>query len=77
MNAPRHLRRVYSYRGAFSSLSRQLAPSPVTLSKFNIAVVLGNSRWPVLRGYVQRVVSAVNAATPGSYIEVDIPRRSR
>lgn len=36
-------------------------------------VVIGNQQWPVLRRYVQRVVVAVNAATPGSYIEVDIP----
>ena len=36
-------------------------------------VVLGNSQWPVLQRYVERVVSAVNAATPGSYVEVDVP----
>jgi hypothetical protein len=28
-----------------------------------------------LRRYVERVVAAVNAATPGSYAEVDIPFR--
>lgn len=36
-------------------------------------VVLGNQQWPVLRRYVERVVAAVNAAVPGSYVEVDIP----
>ena len=36
-------------------------------------VVLGNHQWPVLRRYVERVVIAVNAATPGSYVEVDVP----
>jgi hypothetical protein len=36
-------------------------------------VVIGNQQWPTLRHYVDRVVSAVNAATPGSYVEVDIP----
>jgi hypothetical protein len=36
-------------------------------------VVIGNQQWPALRRYVERVVSAVNAATPGSYTEVDIP----
>ena len=36
-------------------------------------VVLGNPQWPVLRRYVDRGVAAVNAATPGSYTEVDIP----
>jgi hypothetical protein len=38
-------------------------------------VVLGNPRWPVVRQYVQRVVSAVSAASPGSYTEVDIPNQ--
>jgi len=38
-------------------------------------IVLGNPRWPVLRLYVERVVTAVNAATPGSYAEVEIPER--
>jgi hypothetical protein len=36
-------------------------------------VVLGNQQWPILRRYVEKVVAAVNAAAPGSYIEVDIP----
>ena len=36
-------------------------------------IVLGTSQWPVLRLHVQQVVTAVNAATPGSYTKVDIP----
>ena len=36
-------------------------------------VILGNQQWPILRRYVDRVVAAVNAATPGSYREVEIP----
>ena len=36
-------------------------------------VVVGNPQWPVLRLHVERVVVAVNAATPGSYAEVDVP----
>jgi hypothetical protein len=36
-------------------------------------VVIGNQQWPTLRRYVERVVAAVNAATPGSYAELDIP----
>jgi hypothetical protein len=38
-------------------------------------VVLGNQQWPTVRRYLERVVAAVNAATPGSYTEVDIPLR--
>ena len=36
-------------------------------------VVLGNSQWRIVQRYVRRVVMAVNAATPGSFIEVEIP----
>ncbi len=36
-------------------------------------VVLGNQQWPELRAYIQLVVEAVNAATPGSYVEIEIP----
>ncbi|MGO9256654.1 MAG: hypothetical protein ACLQU1_10185 [Bryobacteraceae bacterium] len=38
-------------------------------------VVIGNAQWRVLQHYVERVVSAVDAARPGSYTEVDIPYR--
>lgn len=36
-------------------------------------LVLANPRWPVVRRYVQRVVRAVNAASAGTYTEVEIP----
>lgn len=36
-------------------------------------VVLGNQQWPTLRRHLERVVAAVDAATPGSYAEVEIP----
>jgi hypothetical protein len=36
-------------------------------------VVLGNPQWPVLRRHVDRVVAAVKAARPGTYVEVEIP----
>ena len=38
-----------------------------------VFVVLGNQQWPTLRRYAEKVVAAINAATPGSYIEVEIP----
>ena len=37
-------------------------------------VVLGQQQWPQLRPHIQRVIEAVNAAKPGSYAEVEIPR---
>jgi glutamate racemase len=38
-------------------------------------VVLGNSRWPLVRRHVDRVLAAVTAAKPGTYTEVEIPDR--
>ena len=36
-------------------------------------VVIGVQQWPALQPHVALVVTAVNAATPGSFTEVDIP----
>jgi hypothetical protein len=36
-------------------------------------VVLGNPQRPAVHRHIDRVVAAVNAATPGSYAEVEIP----
>jgi len=36
-------------------------------------VVLGNPQWPVLQRHVDRVVAAVNAARPATYVVVEIP----
>lgn len=36
-------------------------------------VILGNSRRPAVHRYIERIIAAVNAATPGAYIEVNIP----
>ncbi|MFN0105527.1 MAG: hypothetical protein ACKV2U_26000 [Bryobacteraceae bacterium] len=36
-------------------------------------VVLGNSNRPIVHRYIDRVIAAMNAATPGSYTEIDIP----
>jgi hypothetical protein len=35
-------------------------------------LVLGLQQWPELRPHIQVVIDAVNAATPGSYIEVEM-----
>ncbi len=36
-------------------------------------VVLGNSQRPAVHRHIDRVIAAVNAATPGSYSLVEIP----
>ena len=38
-------------------------------------VVLSNSQWPNVRLQLERIAAAVDAATPGSYQEVEIPYR--
>jgi hypothetical protein len=39
-------------------------------------VVLSTPQWPLVRLHVARIAGAVNAATPGSYVEVQIPHKS-
>ena len=36
-------------------------------------VVLGLGRWSVMKRHMAQIVAAVNAATPGSFAEVEIP----
>ena len=36
-------------------------------------VVLGNGRWRFIRARLPEIAVAVNAATPGSFVEVEIP----
>lgn len=35
-------------------------------------VVLGHQQWPVVRLHLEKIANAVSAATPGSYVEVEI-----
>ena len=39
-------------------------------------IVLGQPQWPHLEPHIQRVIEAVRAAKPSSYVEVDIPFRA-
>ncbi len=36
-------------------------------------VVLGNSQWRIVQRHVRKIAAVVNAVTPGSYAEIDIP----
>jgi predicted nuclease of predicted toxin-antitoxin system len=40
-------------------------------------VMLSAPNWPIVKLRLQEIAAAVNAATPGSYTEVDIPFRPR
>lgn len=46
------------------------------LKTLKIAIVMiGNAQWPALCQHVDLVKAAVDAAKPGTYIEVEIPDR--
>ena len=36
-------------------------------------VVLEHSQWPMVKLVAETIVAAVDAAKPGSYVEVDVP----
>ena len=36
-------------------------------------VILGNQQWPLVKLHLDKIAAAVNAALPGSFVEVDIP----
>jgi hypothetical protein len=39
-------------------------------------VVLGHAQWPMVKLVAERIAQAVNAAQPGSYLEVEVPFKS-
>jgi len=39
-------------------------------------VVLSTPQWPLVRLHADKIAAAVNAAAPGSYVEVQIPYKS-
>jgi hypothetical protein len=41
--------------------------------KIAIVVLAGTTKWARVRLHLERIAAVVNAATPGSYTEVDIP----
>lgn len=43
--------------------------------KIALVVLTGTTKWSRARLHFERIAAAVNAATPGSYTEVDIPFR--
>ena len=38
-------------------------------------VVLGQGRWTIIQSHLEQIVAAVNAATPGSFAEIEMPLR--
>jgi len=49
-------------------------PYQQNLAGRKIAIVaLGKGRWSLIKPHVAKILAAVNAATPGSFTEVEIP----
>jgi hypothetical protein len=45
----------------------------LTVRKIAIVVLAGTTKWSRVRLHLERIAAVVNAATPGSYTEVEIP----
>ena len=44
------------------------------LTDRKIALVIpGNQQWPLVKLHLDKIAAAVNAATPGSFVELEIP----
>ncbi len=52
---------------------KNMSPQQNLKTRTIAIVVLGNSQWRIVRRYVRRIAASVNAATTGSFAEVDIP----
>jgi len=37
-------------------------------------IALSTNAWPIIRNHVERITAAIDAATPGSYAEISLPR---
>ena len=53
--------------------TRTCAISRISRAEKIAVVILGCQQWPGLQLYIHLVVEAVNAAQPGSYLEVSLP----
>jgi hypothetical protein len=51
----------------------QAIPVPIRTFLIGHTVRTAAQQWPALQSHVALVVAAVDAATPGSFTEVDIP----
>ena len=47
----------------------------LTGRRIAIVVLAGTTKWSRVQLHLERIAAVVNAATPGSYTEVDVPFR--
>ena len=68
---------VYLFRYPLESHYPPLI-DPTKVEPYDAIVVLtGTTKWSRVRVHLQRMAAVVEAATPGSYTEVDIPFRAQ
>jgi hypothetical protein len=59
----------------FLTTDKNIRYQPNLADRVIAIVVLGNSRWPVVQLYVDRIAAAITDAKAGTYTEVEIPDR--
>ena len=65
---------IFFDHGTARSIARRLHQQNLKGRRIAI-LLLGNPERPAVHRYIDRIVAAVNAATPGSYVEVEITLR--
>ena len=49
----------------------------LSVSRIAFVVLTGSTKWTLVQQHVDRIAAAVASATPGSYVEVEIPFEAR
>ena len=49
----------------------------LSVSRIALVVLTGSTTWTLVQQHVDRIAAAIASATPGSYVEVEIPFEAR
>jgi hypothetical protein len=49
----------------------------LSVRRIALVVLTGGTKWTLVQQHVDRIAAAVASATPGSYVEVEIPFEAR
>ena len=49
----------------------------LSVSRIALVLLMGSTKWTLVQQHVDRIAAAVASATPGSYVEVEIPFEAR
>jgi hypothetical protein len=67
---------VHTFNGDFLTADKNIQYQQNLARRTIAVVVLSTTQWPLVKLQVARIVAAVNAATPRSYSEVQIPDKA-